>query len=91
MNALSKLLTKVAKRVLTNNPTNDEMLSTADRVVNWRNAEYISDEQVDEIANVIPETVENVDEQESTPESADDTESAETSTDGENTPSDGSE
>ena len=61
MNALSRLLTRVAKRVLTNNPTNDEMLSTVDRVVTWRNADYITDEQVDEIANVIQEPSESAD------------------------------
>ena len=55
MSALARLLTRVAKRVLANNPTNDEMLSTVDRVVNWRNADYINDEQVDEIASAIQE------------------------------------
>ena len=74
MNSLSKLLVRVAKRVLTNNPTNETMLSTADRVVTWRNADYITDEQVDEIANVIPEpseSVESVDEAEPAQESTD--------------------
>lgn len=56
MNALSRLLTRVAKRVLSNNPTNDQMLETADRVVIWRNAEYLSDEQVEEIASAVPES-----------------------------------
>lgn len=64
MNALSKLLVRVAKRVLTNNPTNETMLETVDRVVTWRNADYITDEQVDEIANVIQEPSESVDEAE---------------------------
>ena len=77
MNALARLLTRVAKRVLTNNPTNDEMLSTADRVVNWRNADYITDEQVDEIANVIPEPSEDV-------ESVDSAEPEQVSTEAEN-------
>jgi hypothetical protein len=31
------------------------MLQTADRVVTWRNADYITDEQVDEIAAAVPE------------------------------------
>ena len=55
MTALSRLLTKVAKRVLSNNPTNEQMLETADRVALWRNADYISDAQVDEIAAAMPE------------------------------------
>ena len=55
MSALAKLLTRVAKRVLANNPTNDQMLETADRVIAWRNADYITDEQVDEITSVIQE------------------------------------
>lgn len=56
MNALSKLLTKVSKRILANHPTNNDMLEVVDRVVIWRNADYISDDQVDEIATVIPES-----------------------------------
>lgn len=79
MNALSRLLTRVAKRVLTNNPTNETMLETADRVVNWRNADYITDEQVDEIANVIQEPSESVD-------SVDEAEPAQVSTEAESTP-----
>lgn len=55
MNALSKLLVKVSKRVLTRNPTNDELLQVADRVVLWSNANYISESQVDEIAAAMPE------------------------------------
>ena len=55
MNALSKLLVKVSKRVLTRNPTNDELLQVADRVVLWSNANYISEQQVDEIAAAMPD------------------------------------
>jgi hypothetical protein len=77
MNALSKLLVRVAKRVLANNPSNETMLSTADRVVTWRNADYITDEQVDEIANVIQEPQEPV-------EGVDEAEPAQESTDAEN-------
>lgn len=55
MNALSKLLVKVSKRVLTRNPTNDELLQVADRVVLWSNANYITEQQVDEIAAAMPE------------------------------------
>lgn len=58
MNALSKLLTKVAKRVLTRNPSNDDLLQVADRVVLWSNANYISEQQVDEIASAVPEQFE---------------------------------
>ena len=79
MNSLSKLLVRVAKRVLTNNPTNETMLETADRVVTWRNADYISDEQVDEIASVIQEPSEGA-------ESVDEAEPAQESTDAENAP-----
>ena len=60
MNALSKLLVKVSKRVLTRNPTNDELLQVADRVVLWSNANYISESQVDEIAAAVPEEPESV-------------------------------
>lgn len=79
MNALARLLTRVAKRVLANNPTNETMLETADRVVTWRNADYITDEQVDEIANVIQEPSESVD-------SVDETEPTQESTEAESTP-----
>lgn len=61
MNALSRLLTKVSKRVLTNNPTNDDLLQTADRVVLWSNAGYISEQQVEDIASALPEPVETAD------------------------------
>lgn len=64
MNALSKLLVKVSKRVLTHNPTNEELLQTADRVILWRNADYITDAQVDEIASVMPEEAAETPEQE---------------------------
>ena len=79
MNALARLLTRVAKRVLANNPTNETMLETADRVVTWRNADYITDEQVDEIANVIQEPSESV-------ASVDEAEPAQASTEAERTP-----
>lgn len=62
MNALSKLLVKVSKRVLTRNPTNDELLQVADRVVLWSNANYITEQQVDEIAAAVPDEPESVDE-----------------------------
>ena len=55
MGALARLLVKVSKRVLTHNPTNEVLLQTADRVVLWRNADYITDAQVEEIAAVMPE------------------------------------
>ena len=88
MNALSKLLVKVSKRVLTRNPTNDELLQVADRVVAWRNADYITDAQVDEIANVIQEPSE-------APESAvipeAEQESTEAANDAESTPESASE
>ena len=84
MNALSKLLVKVSKRVLTRNPTNDELLQVADRVVLWRNADYITDEQVDEIANVIQEPSE-------APESEDEAEPAQGSTEAESTSESASE
>ena len=61
MNALSKLLVKVSKRVLTRNPTNDELLQVADRVVLWSNANYITEQQVDEIAAAMPEEPASVD------------------------------
>lgn len=51
MNALSKLLTRVACRIIRNNPTNETLLQIADHVVLWRNADYIGDEQVNEISN----------------------------------------
>lgn len=64
MNALSKLLVKVSKRVLTRNPTNDELLQVADRVVLWSNANYISEQQVDEIAAAMPDEPASVDDSE---------------------------
>lgn len=64
MNALSKLLVKVSKRVLTRNPTNDELLQVADRVVLWSNANYITEQQVDEIAAAMPDEPESVDDSE---------------------------
>ena len=84
MNSLSKLLVRVAKRVLANNPTNDQMLETADRVVTWRNADYITDAQVDEIASVIQEPSE-------APESVDEAEPAQESTEAESTSESASE
>jgi len=89
MSALARLLVRVSKRVLTHNPTNDELLQTADRVILWRNADYITDAQVEEIAAVMPEeseessepTPEPEPESESEPESVDEPEPApETST-----------
>lgn len=71
MSALARLLVRVSKRVLTHNPTNDELLQTADRVILWRNADYITDAQVEEIAAVMPEEVAESPEPEPEPESVD--------------------
>ena len=62
MDALSRLLVKVAKRVITNNPSNETLLETADRVIVWHNANYINDEQIEELVSILP--VEENEEQE---------------------------
>jgi hypothetical protein len=38
-----------------NQPTNQAMLETADRVVTWFEASYISEEQVEEITAAVPQ------------------------------------
>jgi hypothetical protein len=58
MNALSRLLTRVAIRVMKNNPTNEVILEAADRVVTWSTAGYVSEEQIEVIANAVPEVAE---------------------------------
>lgn len=57
MNALSKLLAKVAIRAIKNAKTNDELFDAAERVINWSANGLITDTHVEQVEEVMEETV----------------------------------
>ena len=57
MNALSKLLAKVAIRAIRNAKTNDELFDAAERVINWSANGLITDTHVEQVEEVMEETI----------------------------------
>ena len=57
MNALSKLLAKVAIRAIRNAKTNDELFDAAERVISWSANGLITDTHVEQVEEVMEETI----------------------------------
>jgi len=60
MNALSKLLAKVAIRAIRNAKTNDELFDAAERVINWSANGLITDTHVEQVEEVMEETIDDL-------------------------------
>lgn len=60
MNALSKLLAKVAIRAIRNAKTNDELFEAAERVINWSANGLITDTHVEQVEEVMEETIDDL-------------------------------
>ena len=60
MNALSKLLAKVAIRAIRNAKTNDELFDAAERVINWSANGLITDTHVEQVEEVMEEAVDDL-------------------------------